>query len=762
MRPHGLTISRYILKAVLPYFLFTWLLLSVILFVQQAGRYSDVLFSTSLPGSLLWQLTIALIPNVIAFTCPVAVLVGVIIGLSKLQGDSEMVALRAAGVGNLQIALPMILLGILLSLFALFINLKGVPVAAQIVRQVALKAALYKLESPVEPGSFNSEISDFTIYVREGNVAKGTWEDLFIHQFDRKNGLSRLITAKEGRIDTSGEETEIVLKDAHVTTLPENRERKIVREKVGDFRLEVNTRRGELIEKLSKTKETPEEMGLRELRAHIDTLSGTDRTEAYILWQRRIILSVTPLIFALLGTALVAKFNRGGRGFGVLLSLVSLVAYYLLTLLGEQLARTGAIGVRTAGLIPLGASILAIAWLFLSRRLYITRNISLEGLRDLSPFARETSTRRRMSGKSAYMDMTTGIMDFDLVGSLLKNYLLTLSFLILIFLIFTAFELWKFAGTFENGVQMLLAYLFYLIPFVYVQIAPSALMIATLATYVIKSRQNEIVTWTAAGQSIYRLLLPCFVLMGLIGLLNFGFQETILPSANRTQDALRDQIRSRNTITGSEDSLWVATDDRILSFDLDSASDNEKRTVRNLRIYEFGPDRRIGSVLRAEEAQWETDSIRIRGRSELIRFGEGSQTAQIASDRRIEVEYDPFRDNLYKPSHMGIGETERRLELAESGTERRTYAISLQKKYTTLFIPLVVILFTAPFALSLGRKGNVLTIGYAIGFWLLFMGIVSIFEQFGQSGYLPPALAVWSPLILFTVIGLYMLTRVRT
>jgi lipopolysaccharide export LptBFGC system permease protein LptF len=35
-------------------------------------------------------------------------------------------------------------------------------------------------------------------------------------------------------------------------------------------------------------------------------------------------------------------------------------------------------------------------------------------------------------------------------------------------------------------------------------------MIAILATYVIKSRRNEIVTWTAAGQSIYRLLFPCF------------------------------------------------------------------------------------------------------------------------------------------------------------------------------------------------------------------------------------------------------------
>src|SRR6478736_2821745 len=120
-------ISRYLLQSILPYFIFSWLLLTVILFAQQATRYADIFFSVNLPPSLIWQLTLALIPNVIAFTCPMAVLVGTIIGLSKMQGDSELVAIRAAGVGNLQITIPIVILGILLSIFAFFVNLKGVP-----------------------------------------------------------------------------------------------------------------------------------------------------------------------------------------------------------------------------------------------------------------------------------------------------------------------------------------------------------------------------------------------------------------------------------------------------------------------------------------------------------------------------------------------------------------------------------------------------------------------------------------------------------
>src|SRR5687767_1448496 len=105
------TIFRYLIRTVLPYFISSWLLLSVILFVQQASRFSDIFFSVNIPTSLIWQLSFALVPSVIAFTCPMAALVGVIVGLTKMQSDSELVAIRAAGVGNFGISLPILEIG---------------------------------------------------------------------------------------------------------------------------------------------------------------------------------------------------------------------------------------------------------------------------------------------------------------------------------------------------------------------------------------------------------------------------------------------------------------------------------------------------------------------------------------------------------------------------------------------------------------------------------------------------------------------------
>lgn len=783
------TISKYLIGAVLPYFIFSWLLLSVILFVQQASRFSDIFFSVNIPSNLIWQLTAALVPNVIAFTCPMAALVGVIIGFSKMQGDSELVAIRAAGVGNLQITLPIAILGVLLSLFAFFINLYGVPFASRVVRQVATQTAIYKLESPIEPGVFNTEVAGLTIYVKNGDLKEGTWKNIFIYNEDASAGTVRLVTSSSGRIDYSDQLSELVLNDAIVTSFTSDSSgEKFASEKVGEMRYAVKTRRGELIEKLSTAEFSPEELGLAELSEYANKKEGKDRTEAQILWQRRIILSITPLIFCLLGTSMILRFSRRGRGFGIFVALLSLIGYYLFAFLGEQLARTGKISAAAAGLLPIAASNIAILWFNFSGRIEFVSGY-VEWMKVRLP--KFKSSGRRSRQRNLFVDLTTGLRDFDIVRNLVKYYLLTLGFLAAVFVIFTSFELWKFAGTIDGGIVLLLKYLFFLQPFVYLQLAPSAAMVAVLATFVIKSRQNEVVTWISAGQSVYRLLLPCMVFMQLLGLANWQIQERIAPRANQVQDQLRNQIRSRGVIANKSGKYWVANDKRIYSFELGAiddsepggssdnagrgdagtpsaksgiitASDNDKR-VSNLSIYEFADKGAVlQTVYRIPRAVWENDHILFTGPGRKTSLGEGNiVTTEILNGELME-DSNPFAEMRKKPSHLTIAETRTQIANSESEIERRSFLVALEKKQTAIFLPFVIAMFTAPFALSLSRKGKVVTVGYAVGLWLLFMGVTSAFEQFGISGFLPSSVAVWSPLVLFAMLGVYLVSKVRT
>jgi lipopolysaccharide export LptBFGC system permease protein LptF len=761
MKNFSWLISKYLIQAILPYFIFSWLLLSVVIFFQQASRFSEIFFSTSIPKNIIWQLTFALVPNVIAFTCPMAVLVGVIIGLSKMQGDSELTAVRAAGVGNVQITIPIVILGILLSFFAFFVNLKGVPFAAQIVRSVAIQTALYKLESPIEPGAFNTEINGFTIYVKSGDLENGAWKNIFIYHDDKSNKQVRLITSKSGRIDTTNDLSELVLENASVSTFStENNIDKFVSENVGQVRFGIKTKRGELIEKISGSDKSLEELGINELAKYAQSKEGNEKTEAELLLQRRLILSITPLIFALLGTALIIRFNRGGRGFGIFLALLCLVLYYLIALLGEQLARTHTISVLSASLLPIVLSAITIIWLFLSSKIQL--RWALFDLKKHFSFnfrKKENSVSRG----NFYIDLTTGILDFDIISNLLKYFLLTLGFLTSIFLIFTAFELWKFAGTSENGVTLLAKYLFFLLPFIYIQIAPSALMVAILATFIIKSRQNEIVTWTSAGQSVYRLLLPCFILMLLMGGINWGIQEKLLPKANQTQDTLRSQIRSTGILANKDGKLWVANDERIYSFETVEGSTRDSQKVKNLSVYEFSKDfSKLETIYKSPEAVWEKDKIKFADKAQKFVWNTGKAEVTDFSGKELAEKSSLFVNLYKKPTHLNTAETKEQIQVSQSELEQRNYEVAYEKKYTTLVLPFVITLFTAPFALSLSRKGRVVTVGYAIGIWLLFMGITSAFEQFGLNGVISAKIAVWSPLLVFSMIGVYLISKVRT
>jgi len=453
------------------------------------------------------------------------------------------------------------------------------------------------------------------------------------------------------------------------------------------------------------------------------------------------------------------------------LAFVGLITYYLLTFAGEQLARTGSISVLVAGLIPIGASVLAIIWLSYSRHSAVSSTI-VDQIK--VGFQRLQTATVGAQGRNRLVDLTTGIRDLEFLVNLVKYFALTVAFLAAVFIIFTAFELWKFAGVIEGGTVLLGKYLFFLLPFIYLQVAPSAAMVAVLATYIIKSRHNEIVTWTSAGQSVYRLLLPCFLLMAVVGVINWQVQERLTPRSNQLQDTVRARIRKGGVAVDRSGRIWVARDERIYAFkqstsDNAFASDNETDASclascgLDMSVYEFSINRQdLQFVYRTPRAIWEKGKVVFPGSVEKLTLSDGKiQTESLPSGELAEA-FDPFNQVKGKPSHLNITELKERLASTESDVERRSFAVTIEKRYSTLVLPMIIALLTAPFALSLSRKGRVVTVGYAVGIWLLFMGATSIFAQFGESGSLSPLVSVWAPLLLFSMLGVYLLSRVRT
>jgi len=170
----------------------------------------------------------------------------------------------------------------------------------------------------------------------------------------------------------------------------------------------------------------------------------------------------------------------------------------------------------------------------------------------------------------------------------------------------------------------------------------------------------------------------------------------------------------------------------------------------------------LQSVYHADAGYWDGEGVNLSRNATKTMLGVGNTASVNATGTTVKENVNPLLKVKAKPSHLDAAETRAQLSASDSDVERRSFAVALEKKYATVILPFVIALFTAPFSLSLSRKGKVVTVGYAVALWLVFMAVMSVFEQLGSGGYVSVRLAVWSPVVLFSMLGIYLLSRVRT
>jgi LPS export ABC transporter permease LptG len=755
-------IDRYILGALLPYTGLSLLILTVILLTQQAARFAEILGGADTPLRLVSEVILNLLPNILIFSIPMSVLTGTATGFSRLGSDSELVAMRAAGVGTWRILSPALLHGAGVCLLTLYTGFVWAPAAARNLTEVALQAALHRLESPVEPRSFYAGMPGKVVYVRDGDREKGQWGRVFMHWLE-KSGEVRLVTAGGGRLDTSGEQTELVLEDVVVTTLArrggEGAEGAVTTEHSARLRIRdelLNLNRAQLFRKMREREPELEEMGWAELRAKA---AGSDKNSerAVSAFHRRLSMCLAPLAFVLLGGSFGLKIGRGGRSVGVLASLVALVLYYLLALLGEQMWRAGLVSPIPGAWLAFGVSVLAGGAIIASYRRHFNfpQRLFGRGAGGEAQGGRGGAARPRRSNP-------LGLLDRSIIGSLLKNFLLVLAALTSVFFIFTLFELLRFLAAGGNTATLVLRYLFFLLPYVWVAVTPVSMLLAVLITFALLARRSEAVSWWASGQSVYRLLVPCFLCAAGVGGALWVVQEELMPEANRRQNALRAQIRSggvrKEPQTGR---VWAASGDlrRIYSFTPDGAAgrfeaplvfDFDERAV-HLRRMVTGESARLAGGSRLE----------IEGAKVLeLPGGQGARGGR----ESVEVS-DPevFKYRLNSPHELDAGELSAYIKtLKRSAGDVQALSVALERKRAEPFSPLVMALVGAPLALAFGRRSAITALCAAVFIALTFLGVTSGLQQVGLGGLLPPSVAAWAPICIFAAVGLYFLARART
>jgi LPS export ABC transporter permease LptG len=764
----GRAIDRYLIAATLPYIALGLAVLSAILLIQQTAKFAEVLGSSETPLHLTLKVAANLLPSILIFTLPAAVLVGTATGFGQMGHDSELVAMRAAGLGTFRIIAPLLLLGTVLSALTLYVAFKVAPDSAQNLRDVALEAAFYKLESPVEPRSFYTGIPGKVIYVREGDKERGLWGKIFM-QWDEPDGQVRLVTARTGRLDFSGDQAELVLGDALLTTLPAGGGEALASgahvtiERSASMRVRderLNLGRNALNKRMREREPELDELGWEGLlKKSAGAPNPVARREATIALHRRLTLGLSPIIFAFFGAGLGLKIIRGGRSKGILFSLVSMLLYYLISLVGEQLGRAGTISPVFGSWLAFASALVAGILLLISKR----RNFTFAPAKIMRPETKSGGEVREEPIRKGSFQLL-GLLDKSIFRSLAINFLLIVSALVSIFIIFTLFELLRFIALNRTAPSVVIRYLLFLLPFACIAVTPIGALLSSLITFALMVRRNESVAWWSSGQSVFRFIVPCVFFAVLLGACVWLIQDRIMPEANRRQNALRGMIRTGGSQTEAQTGRrWVSSADARHIYAYNPSNMNGQYS--DLIVFNFDTEAmHIENIYIAPRAISINTARLEMNETEVVDLEERRVTYTYVPSISIDSEdFQAFNSGLNRPMEFDFNSLSAYIKaLKERGADVQPLLVTLERRLVEPLLPLVMILVGAPLAFVFGRRGTVVALCVAIGAGLLFLGVMNVSQQVGASGLISPYIAAWSPPILFSAAGIYLLSRSQT
>ncbi len=347
----------------------------------------------------------------------------------------------------------------------------------------------------------------------------------------------------------------------------------------------------------------------------------------------------------------------------------------------------------------------------------------------------------------------------------LKTFALSLSSLILIYVVVLFFQKVNVFIRYQAPFYLVFEYLLFKIPEVTFQwTLPYAVLLATLLTLGAFSRHSEITALKAGGISLYRITLPLFLVALIISFFSFLGNEYLVPFANQTTRYLLDvKVRKEKPVTFFKNyKIWYRSGPRIFNIQL---LDPEKKTLKGFTLYQFNEQFRCVLRVDAREVHWVNGKWRLYSGAirELASDNSLNTTMFKEMDFPMSETWESFRKIERDPDEISYTELRTYIQkIQASGYDATRYLVNLYSKLSYPLLNLIMVLIGIPFALKTSRSGGVaLSIGMSVLIGLVYGIIFYLFVSFGKSGVLPPLLSSWIPTLIFGLSGIFTLMSVK-
>jgi lipopolysaccharide export system permease protein len=307
-----------------------------------------------------------------------------------------------------------------------------------------------------------------------------------------------------------------------------------------------------------------------------------------------------------------------------------------------------------------------------------------------------------------------------------------------------------------------LSYLYWM-PESMFMVLPAAVLFATVFSIGAFTRHSEITAAKASGVSFYRIAMPIFAGAILAALADLALGE-IVPVTNARRNDLLAEDKFRGTTT-RYNFAFAGEGGRVYKVGTLNTVANTLDLVqveRRGRSVEYPT-----MIIAAERATWDAAG------GWRLTNGEVKLISDSTPD--FALTYGAMRDNRFverptdmmakprSPQEMRYRELTRFIRsLERSGGDANQLRVERALKIAIPVTCVIIALFGAPLATSTQRGGAAYGIGISLAVTVIFLMLIQLTKAVGSKGLMPPDLAAWVPSMLFAVIGVTLLARVRT
>lgn len=333
-------IDRYVGRSVLVTALYGVVVLSVVLVLGNIFKeLLDLLINRDVPLKYVLLFMLYVLPFSLTFTVPWGFLTAVLLIFGRMSADNEMIALRACGVSLLRICLPVLAVGLLLSLFTFWINARVAPQAEMAMRQSLATMARSNPAALFVPDEVVDQFEGKKIFV--GGKKRGKLTDLTVIEQDDGGFIRQVIHADKGEIESDQESGQLVL-TLHDTRFEQRdaanaNDLSKIRHGISVSEATISIPLDDLVENKLRRRSL-RSYTLGELYGRLNEVRGTeDETSVLTQISKRYSLSLACVAFALIAMPLGVTAQRKETSVGFAISLALAFAYFFFVVLADML-----------------------------------------------------------------------------------------------------------------------------------------------------------------------------------------------------------------------------------------------------------------------------------------------------------------------------------------------------------------------------------------------------------------------------------------